>query len=138
MEQLYTTHRSMPANPLLAEAMYLRGTIERMGTGTEEMTKQCVAKGLGKPTFDPNWGFQTIIKRVKSLIATSVTDNDTDRIKKIIELVNSNNKVTIAQMVKFLKVSKSTVLRDMEKLKTSNRIAREGDAKTGYWKINKD
>ena len=34
---LYTTHRSMPANPLLAETMYLYGTIERMGTGTKEM-----------------------------------------------------------------------------------------------------
>ncbi|MDR0941990.1 MAG: DUF4062 domain-containing protein [Bacteroidales bacterium] len=76
IEQLYTTHRSMPANPLIAEAMYLRGTIERMGTGTEEMTKQCVAKGLGKPTFDPNFGFQTIIKRenvLTSLSSTQVT-----------------------------------------------------------------
>ena len=44
----------MPANPLIAEVMYLRRTIERMGTGTEEMTKQCVAKGLGKPEFIPN------------------------------------------------------------------------------------
>ena len=63
IEQLYTTHRSIPANPLLAEAMYLRGAIERMGTGTQEMTKQCVAKGLSKPEFIPNYGFQTIIKR---------------------------------------------------------------------------
>jgi predicted HTH transcriptional regulator len=63
IEQVYTTHRSMPANPLLAEAMYLFGTIERMGTGTEEMTKQCLAKGLGKPEFISSYGFQTIIKR---------------------------------------------------------------------------
>jgi len=49
---------------LLAEVMYLRGAIERMGTGTEEMTKQCVTKGLGKPEFIPNYGFQTIIRRV--------------------------------------------------------------------------
>jgi len=63
VEQLYTTHRSWPANPLLAEALYLRGSIERMGTGTEEMTKQCLAKGLGKPEFIPNYGFKTIIRR---------------------------------------------------------------------------
>ena len=53
----------MPANPLIAEAIYLNGTIERMGTGTEEMTKQCLAKGLAKPEFISNYGFQTIIKR---------------------------------------------------------------------------
>ena len=63
VEQLYTTHRSMPANPLIAEAMYLRGTIERMGTGTEEMTRQCLEKGLGKPEFIPEHGFQAIIRR---------------------------------------------------------------------------
>lgn len=63
VEQLYTTHRSIPANPLIAEAMYLQGTIERMGTGTEEMTKQCLEKGLGKPEFIPEYGFQAIIRR---------------------------------------------------------------------------
>jgi hypothetical protein len=65
VEQLYTTHRSIPANPLIAEVMYLRGTIERMGTGTEEMAKQCLEKGLGKPEFIPEHGFQTIIRRNK-------------------------------------------------------------------------
>jgi len=48
---------------VVTEAMYLRGAIERMGTGTEEMTKQCLVKGLGKPEFIPNHGFQTIIRR---------------------------------------------------------------------------
>jgi len=51
IEKLYTAHRSIPANPLIAETMYLNGTIERMGTGTEEMTKLCLEKGLEKPEF---------------------------------------------------------------------------------------
>jgi hypothetical protein len=45
IEQLYSIHNSIPANPLLAESMYLRGTIERMGTGTEDMTNLCIEKG---------------------------------------------------------------------------------------------
>ncbi len=76
IEELYTTHRSMPANPLLAEAMYLNGTIERMGTGTEEMTKLCLAKGLGKPEFISNYGFQTIIRRKNG----QTTEQTVDRI----------------------------------------------------------
>ena len=51
IEQLYSIHNSIPANPLLAEPMYLRGTIERMGTGTEEMASLCIKKGLQKPVF---------------------------------------------------------------------------------------
>ena len=42
----------------------MHGTIERMGTGTEEMTKQCLAKGLKKTEFISNYGFQTIIRRI--------------------------------------------------------------------------
>ena len=76
IEQLYTTHRSIPANPLLAEAMYLFGTIERMGTGTEEMTKQCMAKGLGKPEFISNNGFQTIIRRLNKPTADTELKNN--------------------------------------------------------------
>ncbi|WP_407712287.1 ATP-binding protein [Butyricimonas virosa] len=44
-------HTSIPANPLLAEPMYLTGYIERMGTGTGDIIKQCVAKGLREPEF---------------------------------------------------------------------------------------
>ena len=73
----------MPANPLLAEAMYLRGTIERMGTGTEEMTKQCLAKGLGKPVFIPNYGFQTIIKRVAEKVTPQVTPQVEELLKRL-------------------------------------------------------
>jgi hypothetical protein len=34
-----------------------------MGTGTEEETKQCLEKGLCKPEFIPEYGFQAIIRR---------------------------------------------------------------------------
>jgi predicted HTH transcriptional regulator len=74
VEQLYTTHRSIPANPLLAEAMYLRGTIERMGTGTEEMTKECIANGLARPEFIPDYGFQTVIRRNNNNQSEQVPD----------------------------------------------------------------
>jgi len=63
IEQLYIAHRSIPANPLIAEAMYLNGTIERMGTGTEEMTRLCLEKGIGKPEFIQELDFLTVVKR---------------------------------------------------------------------------
>ena len=156
---------SMPANPLLAEAMYLRGTIERMGTGTEEMTKQCVAKGLGKPTFDPNWGFQTIIKREKSQLSdkypTSTRQADVEiEIKeevdgqiggqtggqtggqilseihqKIIDIINENPKATRKEISKKLNINTSAVQKHINKLKKEDIICREGGDFGGYWKI---
>ena len=50
-EKLRAPHASIPANPLLAESMYLVSYIERMGTGTLDMIRRCVAAGLPEPEF---------------------------------------------------------------------------------------
>jgi predicted HTH transcriptional regulator len=39
-------HNSMPVNPLLAELMFLNGTIEKAGTGTRDMFRLCKEAGL--------------------------------------------------------------------------------------------
>jgi ATP-dependent DNA helicase RecG len=63
IEQLYVTHNSIPNNPLLAEPMYLRGTIERMGTGTEDMAERCIAQGLKKPDYNQSGDFRVVLFR---------------------------------------------------------------------------
>lgn len=50
--KLRKPHSSIPANPLLAEPMYLAGFIERMGTGTGDIIRLCEEAGLKKaPEF---------------------------------------------------------------------------------------
>ena len=63
LEKLRQAHGSVPANPLLAEPMYLTGYIERMGTGTRDMIRHCNEAGLPEPEFAVSDGFQTIIRR---------------------------------------------------------------------------
>jgi predicted HTH transcriptional regulator len=46
VEMLKTTHPSRPANPLLARPMYLYGSIEDVGTGTQMIVNQCLVMGL--------------------------------------------------------------------------------------------
>ena len=106
VEQLYTSHRSMPANPLIAETMYLRGAIERMGTGTEEMTKQCLAKGLGKPEFISYYGFQTIIRRTSIPLQTTgqVTGQVTGKMIRLINIFD-NQSLSIKEMLRHLSLS---------------------------------
>ena len=50
-EKLRVPHASVPANPLLAESMYLVNYVERMGTGTLDMIRRCSAAGLPEPEF---------------------------------------------------------------------------------------
>ena len=61
--KLRKPHRSIPANPLLEEPMYLAGYIERMGTGTGDIIRLCDEAGLKDPEFVQEEDFKTIIWR---------------------------------------------------------------------------
>jgi hypothetical protein len=52
LEQLRRPHGSVPANPLLAEPLYLTKYIERMGTGTGDMIARCRKAGLPDERLD--------------------------------------------------------------------------------------
>ena len=62
-EMLKGLHISVPANPLLAQPMYLAGYIERLGTGTADMISVAAAHGLKEPRFIQDEDFRTILYR---------------------------------------------------------------------------
>jgi len=59
-------HSSVPFNPLLAEPMYLKGYIERMGTGTADIVRIAREHNLKEPEFVQQEDFKTIIFRPTS------------------------------------------------------------------------
>ena len=61
--KLRVAHRSIPADPLLAEGLYLARYIERMGTGTLDMIRRCREAGLPEPEFDVAGDFIVRIRR---------------------------------------------------------------------------
>ena len=63
-DKLKHIHTSVPANPLLAQPMYLAGYIERLGTGIADMLRLAKISGLKEPDFVQNEDFTTIIHRV--------------------------------------------------------------------------
>lgn len=63
LAMLREPHGSVPANPLLAEALYLTKYIERMGTGTRDMIDRCREVGLPEPEYAVSDGFMTTIRR---------------------------------------------------------------------------
>ena len=62
-EKLKTLHTSVPANPLLAEPMYLKGYIERLGTGTADIMRIAKENDLPEPNFEQEEDFKTILYR---------------------------------------------------------------------------
>ena len=63
VEKLRVAHQSLPANPLIAESMYLLRYIEKMGTGTVDMIRRCAEAGLPEPEFEAGAGFVARIWR---------------------------------------------------------------------------
>lgn len=57
LQKLKEPHGSFPANPLLAEPLYLAKYIKRMGTGTRDMIRLCNEAGLREPDFAIRDGF---------------------------------------------------------------------------------
>ncbi len=114
--KLRHAHNSIPANPLLAEPMYLAGYIERMGTGTGDIIRLCKEKGLKAPEFIQEEEFRTIIwrthtkgeKRSTTLQATpqatpQATDNFNEPIRRILLVLDSELKRVELQEILGLK-----------------------------------
>ena len=108
VEKLFTAHNSIPANPLLAESLYLYGTIERMGTGTEEIVKQCSKMGLRKPLFVQDTEFKLILyktlqvtEQVTPQATPQATPQVTPQAKELLKIfVGEMNRVEIQEALK--------------------------------------
>ncbi|MCF0204382.1 MAG: DUF4062 domain-containing protein [Muribaculaceae bacterium] len=75
INDLYAPHKSLPANPLIAESMYLYKYIEKAGTGTEDIVGKCEAYGLKKPEFIQETDFRVVIWRADKKEDSSSTLN---------------------------------------------------------------
>ena len=59
-EMLFRPHDSQPWNPLIANAFYLRGIIERWGRGTIRMAELTIEAGLPPPEIEDTAGSVTV------------------------------------------------------------------------------
>jgi len=78
LAKMYKPHKSYPANPLLAYAMFLRKYVEQIGTGTGDIIARCREWGLPDPLWriDDGDDFVTVIYRPQSSVKSSVKSVD--------------------------------------------------------------
>jgi len=117
LNSLREPHSSFPANPLLANSMYLAGYVEKVGTGTRDMIRLCRDKELKEPDFVQDDVFKTIIWRVKQLsdfdsndisgdsvgVSGEVSSDLSKEVKRIVTVVNREMKRSEIQEVLQLK-----------------------------------
>jgi predicted HTH transcriptional regulator len=151
IEKLKQYHSSIPVNPLLAEPMYLNGTIERMGTGTRDMVKLCLQAGLKEPEFEQEEFFRTVLWRkdlsknsVKTSPNTIKTGGQTggqtlsEIQERIVALMVEKPTISRKEISKNLKINASAIQKHIEKLKQQSIIHREGADFGGSWKVKNE
>ena len=98
-DKLKNLHNSVPANPLLAEPMYLTAYIERLGTGTTDILKFAKNAHLPEPKFIQEDMFRTIVyRKQKSQVTGQVTGQVTDIDKRL----ESNSNITRTELLDML------------------------------------
>jgi len=85
-DKLKQLHNSVPANPLLAEPMYLTAYIERLGTGTTDMIEFAKNANIPEPEFIQNDMFRTIVYRKQTEHLTPEVTPEVKRLESRLEL----------------------------------------------------
>ncbi len=150
VEKLRVPHESLPRNPLLAESMYLAGYIERMGTGTVDMIRRCVASSLREPEFVASGGFVTTIRRPDyatqlAKVQAGVQDggqpeSQASREKtreKILALIAVDSSITMKELANRLEITPKGIEWQIREMKRKGILERIGPDRGGYWKIIK-
>lgn len=63
VNKLLEPHKSLPANPLIADPLFWTGYVDKVGTGTEDIVNLCKDKGLKSPEYHQEEEFRVVIWR---------------------------------------------------------------------------
>ena len=100
LQTLRQPHGSYPANPLIAEPLYLAQYIERMGTGIGDMIERCTAHGLQELVFKQTDGFVTTIWRKPELALSHVGGETEEVTEEVTEQVAQLLKAAVGEMTR--------------------------------------
>ena len=132
ISDLKKPHRSFPGNPLLAEVFYLADYIQKVGSGTIEMMKQCKQAGLPEPEFVNNMGyeFRTILGRDVFTESALLKMGLNERQRQAIKLIRERGSIALSDLQEiYEKITRKTLYRDLRALANKGVLKAQGDRK---------
>ena len=152
--KLFAAHKSVPVNPLLARVMYLKGYIEKSGTGMGDMIEKCANWGVPAPEWyeDAPDDFRVVLKRPVSGTGDEKTEQESrvkssvkSRVKSSVKKLSSAEKIVAylrtapSASAHELSIVVNLTVRAIEKnlrsLRESGRLRRVGPDKGGHWEV---
>lgn len=140
VQKLRGPHKSLPANPLLADPMYWNGYVEKVGSGTEDIIRKCGEYGLKTPEFIQDEDFRVIIWRSAEVQNDpEVIQNDPEVIQtpleRMISLIKATPTISRLELSRQLHISERQVRKMIDGLRGDGRLMREGGDYKGKWII---
>ena len=138
---------SRARNQIIAELLAKTKYVEKLGTGINRIRTAMKKTGLPEPVFNYNYSFSIALldetegKGVVALenapvIALENAPQNVSVLQKgIIQEIIKNKTITYNQLAILLSKDKSTIRRNIQKLKSWNLITRVGSDKSGHWEL---
>ena len=136
-ERLFASHESMPRNPLIARAFYLRGLIEEWGRGIARIVEQTRLAGLAPPEIEDAAGSVTVRFRNSRYVAPGVGSADSGERRAAILAMLADRPLAIREISDLLRgrASRNTLLRDLAALRDQGLVALTGRGRSARWKL---
>jgi len=131
-EALYGPHSSVLRNPLIAQAFYFAGVIERWGTGTTRIIRLCREQRLPEPEFTHRQGGVrvTFLKDPYTPERLHQLGLSERQIKAVL-YVKEQGRISNQEYQELVGVSKRTASRDLDNLVQRDMLERVGETGKG-------
>ncbi len=129
--------RSVSRNPKIFSFFQRLDLVEQVGSGISRMREKMKDENLPAPHFLLKGIFVVTLYRPTDFNKwiESWKDKISKYQMKILIEINKNNNITQAQLSELIGISKSTVYKNISKLKDLKFLEHIGSDKTGYWTI---
>lgn len=139
IDDLKQTHESQPRNERITNVMNKMGIIESVGTGTQEMIKECKALGIPEPEYIER-GNTFVVCFMAAINVIEKERHMNARQDEILSLLQQQNGVKSAEIKEKLgaNITDRTLRRDLNYLMELHLIHLEGRGVSAAWFLNKD
>ena len=129
--------KSILRNKLIADVLFRSKYVEKGGSGFQKVNKLCNDNGLDWNYALDDYGFTFIFMREKDLKVIS-SNNNLDYVERmVLEIITNNPTIKKADIAKKMNKSEKTIQRAISGLVNKEVIVRQGNYKSGYWKLIK-
>jgi len=134
IEDLKKKHGSVLRNHLIGKCFFLIKFIEKWGTGTNRIIKECLKNGLPEPLFELITE-NLIVTFRKYKVTEEGLKQLNERQMKAVDFLKIHKKITRSEYVKLIGCSERTAFRDLEELVKKKIITRKGKGKKTYYEL---